>query len=526
MSTAIVTPPNQTVAPAPRKKLAWSILFFFLLCAIVGGFFFAFSPWWPYSQKQVLQDFHEASDSQVQVRNFRRVYFPSPGCIVEGLVFHHAPNEDKPLITIEKVTVQGSYLELIAQKVTRITAEGVHISIPAFGTGKVLRTTPSKITIGEFVTKNATLEFATQEPGKFLRFDIHQAIIHDIGWSIPFKYEVKVRNPEPPGEVTAEGKFGPWNSSNAGQTPFSGGYKFENADLSFYKAIAGTLSSTGQFSGILGHIDISGTTNVPDFEVTMGHHPVDLTTKFSAYVDATHGNTFLKRIDADLRRTHIVAKGSVAKSPNGNGKTGLIDVESTRAHIEDLLGLFVKASRSPMAGTADIHAHIQIPPGDDFLKKIRLQGSFGVGQGRFTDSSTQKDVDSLSAGAQGESAKEKKDPQTVLAYLEGKVGVANGTAQFSDLFFQIPGAHVRLHGSYNLVNYKIDLRGRMRVDSKISETTSGAKSFLLKMMDPIFKKKKKGEVVPVHIGGTYDHPTFGLDVNDKKHTSKESFTLH
>jgi hypothetical protein len=38
------------------------------------------------------------------------------------------------------------------------------------------------------------------------------------------------------------------------------------------------------------------------------------------------------------------------------------------------------------------------------------------------------------------------------------------------------------------------------------------KSFLLKAIDPIFKKKRKGEVVPVHIAGTYRHPQFGLDL--------------
>jgi hypothetical protein len=32
------------------------------------------------------------------------------------------------------------------------------------------------------------------------------------------------------------------------------------------------------------------------------------------------------------------------------------------------------------------------------------------------------------------------------------------------------------------------------------------------MMDPIFKKKNKGEIVPVHIAGTYEKPEFGLDL--------------
>jgi hypothetical protein len=53
------------------------------------------------------------------------------------------------------------------------------------------------------------------------------------------------------------------------------------------------------------------------------------------------------------------------------------------------------------------------------------------------------------------------------------------------------------------------------VDTKISNTTTGAKAILLKMMDPFFKKKPKGEVLPVRITGTYEHPSFGLDFYDK-----------
>jgi hypothetical protein len=39
------------------------------------------------------------------------------------------------------------------------------------------------------------------------------------------------------------------------------------------------------------------------------------------------------------------------------------------------------------------------------------------------------------------------------------------------------------------------------------------KSFLLKAMDPFFKKKKKGEIVPVYIAGTYSKPQFGIDLS-------------
>jgi len=73
-----------------------------------------------------------------------------------------------------------------------------------------------------------------------------------------------------------------------------------------------------------------------------------------------------------------------------------------------------------------------------------------------------------------------------------------------------------MHGTYNLLNEKIDLAAQLQVDSKISNTTSGAKSFFLKVMEPFFKKKKKGEIVPVRISGTFGHPSFGLSLNDKK----------
>jgi hypothetical protein len=90
-------------------------------------------------------------------------------------------------------------------------------------------------------------------------------------------------------------------------------------------------------------------------------------------------------------------------------------------------------------------------------------------------------------------------------------------AHFTELSFSIPGAHAEMHGTYGLVEpHRVNLHGQMRVETRISKTTSGVKSFVLKIIDPIFKKKKKGEIVPVHILGTYDKPDFGLDLGNKQ----------
>jgi hypothetical protein len=107
----------------------------------------------------------------------------------------------------------------------------------------------------------------------------------------------------------------------------------------------------------------------------------------------------------------------------------------------------------------------------------------------------------------------KEDPETVLTDLKGQVDLIGGEAKFADLRFGVPGADADLHGTYSILNYKIDLHGSMRVDTKVSKTSNGFKSFLLKVMDPFFKKKRKGEIVPVHIEGMFDKPQFGLDLN-------------
>jgi hypothetical protein len=54
------------------------------------------------------------------------------------------------------------------------------------------------------------------------------------------------------------------------------------------------------------------------------------------------------------------------------------------------------------------------------------------------------------------------------------------------------------------------------MDAKLSQTTTGFKSLLLKAVDPFFKKGTKGAVLPIKIGGTRESPSFGLDLGIKQ----------
>ena len=458
----------------------------------------------------MVQDLAEASDCRVTVRSSHRTYFPSPGRILEGVKFHHGPN-NWTLITIEKLTIEGSYSGILTRHVPRIRAEGGHVFVPPFGSHVTIETQHSRLVVEEIIANGTLVDIASNDPKKqSLRFEVSDAVLRDVQWANPIDYTLRFHNPEPPGEIATRGKFGAWTKGRPGETPISGEYTFEHADLGVYGGIAGTLASHGKYSGTLQHIDIAGTTNVPGFEVTSVGHKVKLSTEYSAFVDAIHGDTFLKRVEAQFGRTNVMAQGSVAGTKGRKGKVALLDLTARQGRIEDILGLFLNEPRSPMSGAVALKAKAEIPPGEErFLERVKLRGTFGIDDGTFSKPETQKNVNDLSAGARGEKM---EDSETVLTDLKGQVVLEGGIAKFSDLSFGIPGAAARMYGTYDLLDHKVDLHGRMRVETKISKTTTGMKSLLLKLTDPFFKKKKRGAIVPVHITGTYEHPQFGLDL--------------
>jgi hypothetical protein len=472
------------------------------------------SPVWPFSEKAVLEDLAEASDSTVTAKTFHQTYFPVPGCVLENIEFRHGTRKFT-LITIKKLLVKGSYLGILTRHVPQLVAEGGHVFVPPFGSNVTFHSKHSDIVVDQIIANGTLVDFASNDPRKQpLRFDVHDALLRNVRWGRPIDYDLRFKNPEPPGEIATRGKFGGWTTGHPGDTPISGEYTFDRADLGVYGGIAGTLASKGKFGGVLKHIDVTGETNVPDFAVTSGRHQFKLVTKFDAYVDGTHGDTFLQRVQTHFGRTNLIVQGSIAGAKERKGKVALLDIDGRRGRIEDILGLFTNESRAPMSGAIALKAKAEIPPGhEQFLKKVKLKGTFGIDKGSFSKEETQRNVDELSAGARGENrAENKDDPETVLTDLKGRVALQDGVARFSTLSFGVPGAVATMHGTYNILNHKIDLHGHMRVDTKISKTASGMKALFLKMMDPFFKKKKRGEIVPVHIAGTYEKPEFGLDL--------------
>jgi hypothetical protein len=321
---------------------------------------------WPASRQAVLQDLQDVSMSKVQFGAFHSSYFPSPGCVIEHVTFQHNPKPGTPpLITAQRITIKSSFLGLFERHVKSIRVEGMHILVPPRGSGEQFQVpSRSSIVIDGLVADGAILEIASSNPGKPpLRFTFHEFTLGDVDGSGPASFKAKFSNPEPPGEISTEGKFGPWNDKDVGGTPVSGKYLFQQADLGVFVGIAGTLASSGQFAGTLEHISTEGTTDMPNFAVRSSSHQTRLRTQFQAEVNGTNGDTSLRNVAAHFGQTTVQSEGSVTGSPGQESKSTLLNISTKAGRIEDILDIFIQSDRPPMAGIVDFMAKIRIAAG-------------------------------------------------------------------------------------------------------------------------------------------------------------------
>jgi hypothetical protein len=381
-------------------------------------------------------------------------------------------------------------------------------------TGRSKTSIPSVI-VDEIVCNDTDLVLIPKKEGKVpLDFEIHDLVLKSVGADKPFDFHGNLTNAKPVGEIATRGTFGSWNADEPGDTPVSGTYKFTNADLGPFPGIAGILSSTGKYNGQLNEIEVEGETDTPDFSLDKVGKPVSLQTQYSATVNGTDGDTYLHPVRATLVQSLIFANGSVVRSNEKNGHYITLDVTSDKARLQDILSLATKADKPFMTGVLNLKTKFLLPPGQvKVLDKLKLDGEFGVTNGRWASAEVREKLQSFSRHAEGQPANE--DAGSSVSDLRGHFGLDQGVITFKDLAFSIPGAAVQLQGTYNLRGEALDFRGELRLKAKLSQTVTGAKSFFLKAVDPFFEKKGAGAVVPISITGTRDNPTIGVTVFHK-----------
>ena len=437
----------------------------------------------------------------------------------------------RPLILARSFSVHTSVPRLWRGGVKDLTVSGLVITVPPDGLASAKRPkapqaapAPAQetsgnaggITIDQITAADAKLEIMPDDPnGEPLLFDIDYVRLKDFSPSRPATYEAHLTNPRPKGEIVSAGKFGPWRAREPRLTMVSGDYSLTRADMSVFKGLAGMLHSTGTFQGELQAIEVNGQASIPDFQVETGKHPMPLETSFRALVNGTNGNTYLERVAAKLGRSSITASGEVAGKKGDPGKTIRLEVESNDSRLEDFIQLVVSGKQAPMQGRLAFRTRMELPPDDrSVLDSLKLAGTFNIRQGRFLSDAVQDKVDELSRRGQGQPKNAEID--NVLSGFSGRYTLRDGQLNVSRLQFGVQGADVVLAGSYGLRGERLDFTGELRLDATISQTTTGFKSLLLRAVDPFFKKRGAGAVLPIRISGSVGQPEFKLNLFAKK----------
>jgi hypothetical protein len=406
--------------------------------------------------------------------------------------------------------------------VTTVLLDGVEIILPPKGERsknewakdekpKSEGGTGPDVSIGEVVITNAKLVISPKAKGRVpLEFDLHRVRLMDAGINSPMRYDAQLRNAKPPGEILATGNFGPWNRDEPGDTPLDGDYKFERANLAVFKAIGGVLNSTGKFQGKLNDIIATGEATVPDFFLKSVGNKLPLYAKFEVEVDGTNGNTILKPVHGRLGETSFVTSGGVVKHDGDQRRTIALDVNMPAGRLQDVLLLAMKGPNPFMSGVLQMKSKILLPPlSGKVIEKLRLNGQFVIKDAMFLRSTIQDRIDRMSRQAQGQPKNEQIDQ--VVSVMSGRFTLADELMTLQDLVFGIPGADLKLSGTYNLDDEVMDFHGDLRLQAKLSQTQSGWKRWALKPVDPFFAKNGAGLYTKIKITGTRKDPKFGRD---------------
>jgi uncharacterized protein involved in outer membrane biogenesis len=476
----------------------------------------------------------EELESEVTIDTLEGRVFPRVSVSGRGVTIRHKGRTDvPPLITIDEFEIRGSLRDLLQQPrhVSEVRLRGLQVKISpgdddddtadkvekshaeTHVEAQAQKRKLQRVIIDRFEAPDTVITLIPKRAGKQPKvFTVHHLVMDSLGVSQTIPYIATLTNPVPKGEIETSGTFGPWNVAHPARTPVTGKYVFANANLDTIDGLAGVLSSTGEFRGPLNRIEVQGTTDTPKFQVDAGGQPVPLKTRFTAIVDGSDGDTYLKQVDASFLDTSMTAHGAVIGLEGVRGRRIEVDVNMENGRIEDLLRLAVQSDKPILVGAARLRAKLVIPPEKKkVIDKLQLSGEFVLSKATFTDAGVQTKLTGLSRRGQGMNQGEQMDD--VLSNLRGRFTVENAAARFSSLTFSVPGAAVELAGRYGLRDELIDFRGKLKMQATLSQVAGGGvKGFFLKAFDPFFKKPDAGTVLPIKISGTRKAPKFGLDM--------------
>ncbi|MGH9401362.1 MAG: AsmA-like C-terminal region-containing protein [Terriglobia bacterium] len=506
--------PGQT-HPRLRKSLMVAGIAILGVVIVISVFLARLSP---LSRRWVVNALRDHYHSNVELKSFQVTLFPHIVASGGGLVLGDKNHPGgPPLASIKRFSMDTTWLGLLRspRRVRHVRLEGLTINVPPHkhedeASSKKTRHHLPPFYLEDMEADGTVLNTFSDNPQKPPRvFAISKLRLRSVGVGKAMSFRAMLTNPKPIGQIQTSGSFGPWNPADPGQTPVSGNYAFSDADLSTIHGIAGILSSQGKYSGVLDRIEVDGETETPNFALGTSGNPESLKTQFHAVVDGVTGQTLLQPVRAQLGRCLIIARGGALRTKGVKGTTVSLNVTTDHASLGDLLRLAVKSSAPPMTGGISLLTQLELPPSrEDVEERLKLKGSFTIQSAQFTDPEVAEKVTNLSQRGKGKPGQ--TNGKSAASNFKGHFILSNGVISFADLSFDVPGASVDLRGTYGLLSEELNFQGKLRLQAKISQTTTGIKSLLLKAVDPLFKGKHAGTVVPIKITGNRQHPSFGV----------------
>ena len=426
--------------------------------------------------------------------------------------------EMPPFIVVDQFDVNLGLLSVIRRHIEEVHLDGLHVNVPPRLAASIAKAaTPAQTGAGKLIfsvdhiiTHDAVVNFVAKKAGgRPLMFDVHNLELLDAGVDKPMHFIAGLTNPVPEGQVYSRGTFGPWNRDDPTLTPLTGAYTLADADLNTINGIGGKTSSTGTFHGILPEIQATGRSDTPDFSLDLGGKPVPLSTIFDVTVDGTDGTTKLDRVEAHLANTTILITGMLTNLPGPKNHDVDLDAEIKDGRIEDVMRLAFDTPKPLVTGSVSLSAVLKLPPGDARAqRRLKASGTVKLKGARFTDAGVNEKVVDLSRRGLG---KKPDEPMgAVLADFNGAFTLDTGLVTLTKTTVQVPGALIRVAGTYTLGSEAVDFEGEALLEASLSKAVGGFKSIFLKPLDPFFRKNGAGAVVPIRITGTRPSPQFGV----------------
>ncbi|HEX3661343.1 MAG TPA: hypothetical protein VHU89_07915 [Acidobacteriaceae bacterium] len=511
-----MNPRHSSAKTKRRIRRAEWVTFGIVAAAMVGVHLMFY--FWPFRYRQVHPLLESIFESRVEVQGFHRTYFPHPGFVAEHVTFYrHGDMSIPALATIDRMQVVGHWTTLLfhPHRLNRILLEGLHVQIPPPGTkargmdfdGGVISTSQSEMQIETIAADGTVLDFL-QHGQPPLRFHFMTLQIHGVQRKKPLRFDLRVTMPGPPGTVVANGRLGPFRTASYATTPLTGRYQLLEADLSRLPGVSGHATADGRFSGTFAHVDVQGKAAIPDFRAGSAHQ-VRFDSAYHMVVNGNNGDVQIVSAVVKNGASTIAASGSVAGSP----KKVDVTLATADGDVNGLLRI-VEEAAPEVAGKISFRAAVEYSAGPGpFLKRVTLKGKATLSGMYFVTPREKEKMDDFSARVEKDPPQDAKDdPPAVTAEAESDTRFDNGMAYFPDIQVRMPGARAHLHGTFNLLNARVHLTGKVALQRSLPHAVTGWKAVLLKPLAPFFRHKRAGAVVPIAVTGTAEQPKIGEDV--------------